>query len=377
MKINNVLNNIQKNKGLRWMVLGMVALTMSFIWQFPAEKSWMLGPFAKPEKGNPVLSKRKASVFQCPMTKKAVNWESDNVFNPAAVVVGREVYLLYRAEDGSGQGIGNHTSRLGLAVSADGIKFRRYVTPVLYPAEDAEKANEWEGGCEDPRIVESDALGYVITYTQWNRKTPRLAVATSHDLRTWTKEGAVFAGNPKFADIASKSGAIVTKQAGDHFVATKIDGKYWMYWGDTNIFMATSSDLKDWEPVVDAKGNLVPALQPRQGKFDSELVEPGPQAILTDKGIVLIYNGKNLEKGGDPALQIGTYAAGQALFDAANPGKLLDRSDNYFIKPEAPYEITGQYKTGTVFTEGLVHFKGKWFLYYGAADSKIGVAVKE
>ncbi len=44
------------------------------------------------------------------------------------------------------------------------------------------------------------------------------------------------------------------------------------------------------------------------------------------------------------------------------------------MKPELPSEKTGQYEAGTVFTEGLVRFKGKWFLYYGAADSFVGVA---
>lgn len=45
------------------------------------------------------------------------------------------------------------------------------------------------------------------------------------------------------------------------------------------------------------------------------------------------------------------------------------------LTPEKEYERTGQYKAGTVFIQGLVHFNDKWFLYYGTADSAIGVAV--
>jgi predicted GH43/DUF377 family glycosyl hydrolase len=45
------------------------------------------------------------------------------------------------------------------------------------------------------------------------------------------------------------------------------------------------------------------------------------------------------------------------------------------LKPEMPYEKTGQYAAGTTFAEGLVFYKGKWFLYYGAADSRVGVAI--
>jgi len=70
-----------------------------------------------------------------------------------------------------------------------------------------------------------------------------------------------------------------------------------------------------------------------------------------------------------------TYSAGQALFDAHDPTKLVARSDSAFIKPTESYERTGQYTAGTTFVEGLVPIKGRWFLYYGTADSRVGVAV--
>ncbi|MDZ7719476.1 MAG: hypothetical protein U5K72_11730 [Balneolaceae bacterium] len=57
--------------------------------------------------------------------------------------------------------------------------------------------------------------------------------------------------------------------------------------------------------------------------------------------------------------------------------KLLKRTDEPFIKPELPYEKTGQYVDGTTFLEGLVYFDEKWFLYYGTADSRVGVAIWE
>jgi predicted GH43/DUF377 family glycosyl hydrolase len=50
--------------------------------------------------------------------------------------------------------------------------------------------------------------------------------------------------------------------------------------------------------------------------------------------------------------------------------------DTYFMTPDKPYETTGQVNQ-VCFIEGLVNYKGKWFLYYGTADSKIAVAVKE
>src|SRR5205823_7004881 len=105
-----------------------------------------------------------------------------------------KVYVLYRAEDASGDAqIGHHTSRLGLAESADGLHFTRRSEPVLYPDKDEQATYEWSGGVEDPRVVETDGGEYVLTYTQWNRDIPRLAVATSRDLVHWTKHGPAFA----------------------------------------------------------------------------------------------------------------------------------------------------------------------------------------
>ena len=141
--------------------------------------------------------------------------------------------------------------------------------------------------------------------------------------------------------------------------------------------MATSTNLTDWTPLIDSGNELLGVLTTRPGKFDSDLVEPGPPAILTPHGVVLIYNGKNGDKNGDPSLGVGAYAAGQALFDRNQPDRLIDRTSTYFFKPELPTEKTGQYKAGTVFTEGLALFKGKWFLYYGAADSYVGVAASK
>ncbi len=69
------------------------------------------------------------------------------------------------------------------------------------------------------------------------------------------------------------------------------------------------------------------------------------------------------------------YAAGEALFAANDPAKLIARTDGPVFKPELPFERSGQYAAGTTFTEGLVCFEGKLFLYYGCADSVVGVAV--
>ena len=84
--------------------------------------------------------------------------------------------------------------------------------------------------------------------------------------------------------------------------------------------------------LEDAEKNVaIEALQPRPGYFDSRLVEPGPFALLTEDGIVMIYNASNAKNLNATELDPYTYAAGQALFDAQQPWKLLDRTDSYFI----------------------------------------------
>jgi beta-1,2-mannosidase len=72
----------------------------------------------------------------------------------------------------------------------------------------------------------------------------------------------------------------------------------------------------------------------------------------------------------------GTYASGQVILDKNNPTKILERMDTYFMKPDQPYELSGQ-TNNVCFVEGLANFNNKWFLYYGTADSKIAVTIKQ
>jgi predicted GH43/DUF377 family glycosyl hydrolase len=338
------------------------------------EADWALLPFSKVDDVNPILSPDSTTEFFCPVRTEKVKWQEKDVFNPAAVVRNDTVFLLYRAEDKIGKFAG--TSRIGLAWSIDGLHFTRLSTPVLYPDNDAAKKYEWEGGCEDPRVVENENGVYYLTYTAYDGDKARLMVASSNDLRHWNKHGLAFANasNGKYVNTWSKSGSIICSYQNGKAIATKINGKYWMYWGDTDIFIAYSDDLVHWTPL-ESDGKLVTVFGPRKGKFDSDLVEPGPPSMLTDKGVVLIYNSRNVPSKGDSSLPEGTYAASQILLDKNNPSTVLERMDGYFISPDKPYEVTGQVNR-VCFVEGLVNYKGKWFLYYGTADSKIAVATK-
>ena len=344
----------------------------------PLFSEWYLPRFSKHDDVNPCLELNSNSQFRCPIRKENVEWEGKDVFNPAAVVKDGKVYLLYRAEDSVGQYAG--TSRIGIAESRDGLTFTRHHEPVLYPDNTSMSTYEWEGGVEDPRIVEDDNKTYYMTYTAYDGITARLCVASSKDLYTWKKHGLAF-GNA-YPDLWSKAGSIVCRREGDRLIATRINSKYWMYWGESNVYIATSDDLIRWTPVMrkqhthDRAGydsHFLSVFGTRHYRFDSSLVEPGPPAILTDDGILLIYNGRNDVRYGDSELADGTYAGGQILLDRNDPTAVIARLTDNFIRPDKDYEITGQINN-VCFLEGLVYFKDRWILYYGTADSKIAVA---
>ncbi len=341
--------------------------------------AWVIGPWTRASQ-QPVITPKPLSVFDDPVSGQATHWEALHTFNPAAVVRSGKVYVLYRAEDDSGaMAIGGHVSRLGLAVSADGVHFDRMAQPVFYPAKDAQQSRESPGGVEDPRLVERSEGGYVLTYTQWSRtrESYSVGIATSDDLVHWEKHGPAFAGalDGRYDELKYKSAGIVTRRAGDKVVAAKINGKFWMYWGEIHVGLATSDDLVHWVPVEDAPGKTKVLLEARAGMADSAFPETGPPPVLTDRGIVMLYNAKNAEgAGGVAGLQPGTYSVEEALFAADAPGKMLARTDAPVFQPSLPFEKSGQYAAGTTFAEGLVWFKGRWWMYYGCADSFVGVA---
>lgn len=324
---------------------------------------------------SPILSPDDSLVFDCPMAGKPIHWAKAHTFNPAAIAHEGRVHMFFRAEDGLGKGLGDHTSRVGHAVSDDGVQFSVDPEPVLYPDEDC-KEYEWPGGCEDPRICRREDGLFVLYYTMWNRDTARMGAATSTDLVNWTKHGPVFANHERELSLWHKSGGAVQALSDGQLTATKINGKYWIYFGEFILYLATSDDLIHWDPVLDNDGNLLEILGPRDGFFDSALTEVGPPPVVTERGIELIYNGKNHTDAAraDTGLATGAYAPATLVLDPADPTTVLHRPDKPFMQPEHDFERSGQYADGTVFTEALVWFKDHWFLYYGTADSYVGVA---
>ena len=301
---------------MRMLTLALLALLG---WTAGNADSGLPGPFVRvPE--NPLLEPR------------GEGWEALAVFNPAVVYEGGRYWMLYRAQDRRG------ISRLGLATSSDGVHFTRESQPVLSPTDPGEA-----GGIEDPRLVRIGGL-YYLTYTGYDgRRIAQTRLAVSENLRNWQKLGAII-DTPW-----NKAGAILEQP---------LNGLYFMYFGDQEIQLATSSDLRRWQVETGA------VLKPRPGMWDEGGVEPGPPPLLTPRGILLIYNGRNRHN---------IYAVGAALFSAGDPSQLLARSETPILKVEAPYEQEGTVPN-VVFAEGLVVREGLWRLYYGGGDRVVALA---
>jgi hypothetical protein len=207
-------------------------------------------------------------------------------------------------------------------------------------------------------------------------------VATSRDLVHWTKHGLAFgrADGGRFTDLRSKSGAIVAaREGGGRVVAVRIGGKYWMYWGESFVFAATSENLVDWTPV-EREDLLVEkpctsfkvVVSTRRGRFGRH-VERDRSALVTPRGILLLHNASNDRDLGDPTLPDGAHAGGQVLLDPVDPTVVLARATEPFFRPLSVDETTGP-TANVALLEGLVFFQGRWLLYYGMADSRISVA---
>lgn len=315
---------------------------------------WALGPFVR--EPAPVLLPTEASSFRCPIEKRDVHWERQNVYNPAAVVRAGRVWLLYRADDGPKPSPWGRTCRIGLASSVDGVRFTRHPGPVLYPDADDFRQYEWEGGCEDLHVVEGEDGRYAMHYTTWSGQGDTLSVATSPDLVHWTKHGPAFRRFAPDHVWGSRSGVVVTRIRQGRPVAARIRGRYWMYCTHP-CALAHSENLIDWTPTDRA-------VWPAGGH------EAGAIALLDRGAILLMFNAAGWDRPGVPA---GTWNVGQAQIDDADLTTILHRQDAPILRPERSWELEG-FTPSTTVANALVPFRGRWRLYYGAADHVIGLA---
>ena len=278
---------------------------------------------------------------------EGTGFESRAVYNPTVIVYGSTINMIYRAEGGS-----TGTGVLALAFSKEGKNFERYKrNPIIKPEFDYETF-----GCEDPRVVKINNIYYLTYVGNDHGRTPGdICLATSEDLINWEKHGEIIQPSHDWNRSKIKAGVIVPE---------KINGNYIMYFlgekkaWETSIGIAFSDDLIKWEELVSE-----PVIVPRKGYFDSKGIEPGATPMVMKNGILLIYNGWDKKH---------IHKTGWVLFSKEDPTKVIERCKKPIIEPELDFEKKG-FAENVTFAEGIIFFKGIWYLYYGAADKYIGL----
>jgi predicted GH43/DUF377 family glycosyl hydrolase len=238
-------------------------------------------------------------------------------------------------------------SHLRVARSRDGVHFEVEKTPAL------SANNRYEAfGVEDPRITQVGDL-YWINYTAVSELGIATALASTRDFRSFERHGVIFPPNNR--DVT-----IFPEQVGGRYLALHRPMPAGI--GTTSIWIASSSDMRAW-------GDHRIVAEPRPGMWDDVKVGGGAVPFRVRAGArdawLAIYHGVT----GEPH----TYALGALLLDGDDPSRVLARSRQPILSPEAPYERSGFF-AHVVFTCGVLAEGDVVRVYYGAADGVTATA---
>ena len=317
---------------------------------------------------NPVLTPNSANA-----------WENLVTTNPGAWYENGTFYLLYRAAGNDKE----HVIRFGLATSRDGFRFKRESDqPVFTPSQDG-----YDSGCvEDPRIVKFGE-NYYVTYAYrpfppgeyWKfaddevllppsdcftplavrRNLGNTALATTKDFRSWRRLGRLTSPCLDDRDVIlfpeQVGGRYVMLHRPKEYIGEKYGPKFPAIW------IKFSEDLLEWE---NKPSHLL--IEGIEGTWEEKIGGSTPP-LKTDDGWLVLYHG--VDCGGT-----GLYRVGALLLDLNDPLKVLARTPEPILEPEFDYETEGFYN-GCVFPTGNVIVNDTLYVYYGAADRNVGVAV--
>ena len=280
--------------------------------------------------------------------------EQQALASPAAWRDDESVVLLYDVTDhSSGKGRWATNREIHLASSLNGYHFNEAtVRPV--ELDNGSSISAVNGPIRLSQMGEA----FTLTYSVLRRDGIEMEAARSNDLQDWQSLRFTISGwESVVADQGAPSGGI----QGEHYstavmLPEPIDDRWWMYvCGGTSLWTAWTNDpgLEYWELVKD------PILSPREGYFDESIVSLGPRPICTADGFLVIYNAFS---------ETLRWSAGQALFSASDPPRLLRRSPKPLLTAG---DGTGSHAearlTGCV--SGLVRFGDEWLAYYETAGS--------
>ncbi|RIV19550.1 glycosidase [Alicyclobacillaceae bacterium I2511] len=270
-------------------------------------------------------------------------WETSAVFNPAVAVRGDKTVLLYRACDlpfTDAQGKHTHyTSFIGYAESTDGLHFSRLPEPVFRGNEVYEVR-----GVEDPRVVWLDER-YLMTYTAFGGRHAgdwHIALTESVDLVHWENHRILLRGT-------DKDGALLpVRRNGEYFLFHRRDPDIWLC----------------HTPDLDHFHDHRVILSPIGEHWEAVKVGIAGPPVETKRGWLLLYHAVDRDH---------VYRLGAALLDKENPYHVLSRLSYPIFEPELAWEKNGLVPN-VVFSCGAVSAEDGLWVYYGGADTAIGVA---
>lgn len=230
-------------------------------------------------------------------------------------------------------------SHLRLARSQDGVHFTVADKPTLMP-----NAGEERWGIEDPRITQIGET-YYITYTASSPNGAIVPLIVTKDFENFQRKGTLFL--PENKDVA----IFPEKIQGEYVAFSRpVPGSI----GTPDIWLSYSPDLLHWGRHrhfcgVSGEG------------WESGRIGAGAPPFRTEKGWVEIYHAADREN---------RYALGALLLDGDDPARILAKSREPLLYPQAGYEQDGFFGS-VVFTCGCVFDGETVSIYYGAADDKI------
>ena len=231
-------------------------------------------------------------------------------------------------------------SHLRLLSSEDGIHFTE--DPAYGPVFPLGAQETF--GIEDCRVSQIEDTFY-LTYTKVSPTGVGVGLITTKDWKNYDRKGMIFPAHNK--DCALFEEPINGKYFALHRPSSpSIGGNY--------IWIAESPDLEHW-------GNHQCIATSRKGYWDSARVGAGAAPIKTEKGWLEIYHGADENH---------RYCLGALLLDLNDPSKVLARSEEPIMEPNAEYEQTGFFGN-VVFTNGHLVDGDKVTVYYGASDEVI------
>lgn len=272
------------------------------------------------------------------------DWECYNIFNPSVVYHNGLFHMHYRA-----QGL-DWVSRIGYAVSEDGVHWNRLRRPVLQPANATESR-----GIEDPRVTQIDGVFY-MTYTAYGGQTQAESafaggsitpmIARSENLITWERIGPIVRGED------NKDHVLFPRKIGGRFVALHRRRPY--------IWLAYSDDLRTWR-----EEDMTPIFGPRpDSDWENASVGGNGVPIETEHGWLMLYHAYDQDR---------VYRFGACLLDLEDPSRVIRRPTQPIFWPEELWELRGDVPN-VVFSCANPVVDGTVYVYYGGGDHVIGLA---